>query len=391
MDLIKKLTGKNPSEYESVAKTLVENSDVELYKKLVEQDDFLFDFIKKNVAKRIQQACTKDNYLNILNFFKVYSLSYIDMFSEVLYFFGGNSVLPKLKMLLTKGTEEERANAIKCLSLYEYDNICDVISYIRELLKSENEDISINSAEFLGKFNDKESKELAIAKLKDNDEFEQYEAIKFLAAYGAKDSIKEIVNVMKKSGLSENIACEIPYIISLNELMESDYESCMLVLCNIISALPEIITPSAFCDYGFADLTECLINKLPDSIAALVLRMEKSKIEELLSNEEYLYDSDKNTKDEIKLIWDRLKNINTNMLTSLLYDELYDESDFVLYALDYADEVEELETLTKSQNPTVVLKSLLKLKEKGALKDTHKTYALNNFLNNDIRNVIEAL
>ena len=68
MDLIKKLTGKNPSEYEIVAKSLVDNSDVELFAKLVKQDDFLFDFIKDNVAKRIQSVCNKDNYLNLLNF-----------------------------------------------------------------------------------------------------------------------------------------------------------------------------------------------------------------------------------------------------------------------------------------------------------------------------------
>ena len=69
MDLIKKLTGKNPSEYEVVAKSLVENSDVELFAKLVNQDDFLFDFVKNNVAQRIQNACTKENFMNIKNFF----------------------------------------------------------------------------------------------------------------------------------------------------------------------------------------------------------------------------------------------------------------------------------------------------------------------------------
>ena len=46
MDLIKKLTGKNPSEYELIAKSLVDNADIELFEKLVKQDDFLFDFIK---------------------------------------------------------------------------------------------------------------------------------------------------------------------------------------------------------------------------------------------------------------------------------------------------------------------------------------------------------
>ena len=47
MDLIKKLTGKNPAEYEAVAKSLVDNSDVALFAKLVKQDDFLFDFVRR--------------------------------------------------------------------------------------------------------------------------------------------------------------------------------------------------------------------------------------------------------------------------------------------------------------------------------------------------------
>ena len=54
MDLIKKLTGKNPAEYEVVAKSLVDNSDVSLFAKLVKQDDFLFDFVKNiNRVKKV--------------------------------------------------------------------------------------------------------------------------------------------------------------------------------------------------------------------------------------------------------------------------------------------------------------------------------------------------
>ena len=85
MDLIKKLTGKNPADYEAVAQALVDNSDKELFCKLVKQDDFLFDFIKTNVAKRIQNACNKDNYMNLLNFFRYYSPSYDSMIALVLY------------------------------------------------------------------------------------------------------------------------------------------------------------------------------------------------------------------------------------------------------------------------------------------------------------------
>ena len=109
MDLIKQLTGKNPSEYEPIAKSLVDNSDTELFKKLVQQDDFLFDFIKNNVAKRIQHACNKDNYSNLLNFLNIYSPSYETVLTEVLHNFGGDSLYPKMKELFLNGSGSQRA------------------------------------------------------------------------------------------------------------------------------------------------------------------------------------------------------------------------------------------------------------------------------------------
>ncbi len=105
MDLIKKLTGKNPSEYELVAKNLVNNSDVELFANLVKQDDFLFDFIKNNVAKRIQSACNKDNYRNLLSFLDSYSSSYDTMIATVLNSFGGDSLYSEMKELFLNGTD----------------------------------------------------------------------------------------------------------------------------------------------------------------------------------------------------------------------------------------------------------------------------------------------
>lgn len=391
MDLIKKLTGKNPSEYESVAQSIIDNADEDLYKKLIDQDDFLFDFIKRNVAQRLQHACNKNNYLNLLKFFKYYSPSYIDMIAEVLKYFGRDSIVSKIKPYIYNGNSSEKACAIKCLAKFDYDSVSDLIPDIRELAESQDEAISGNSAEFLGIFNDEESKNRALLKLKAEDDFEKFDGVKFLISYGAKDTVKQIIEAMKESGFSENIACEIPYLIPITDLINSDYENGSLVLCNIINAIPDIIPPSSICDFDLYSSTELLVSKLPDSIAALVLRMEKDKINELLSNEEYLFDSDKNTKDEINELGKMLNKLNSNMLTSLLYDELYDESNFVLFAIDYAEEIAELETLTQCKNPTVVLKALTKLKEKGVLSDTHKTYALNNFDNNDILNVIEAL
>ena len=126
MDLIKKLTGKNPSEYEAVAKSLVDNSDTDLFAKLVKQDDFLFDFIKDNVAKRIQNACNKTNYLNLLSFFKYYSPSYDTMIARVLHSFSGDELLPEIKEIFINGTDEEKAYAVKYFSFVNSEKITEI-------------------------------------------------------------------------------------------------------------------------------------------------------------------------------------------------------------------------------------------------------------------------
>ena len=57
MDLIKQLTGKNKDEYERAAAHIVDNADINAFEDLVSKDDFLFDFVKQNVSKRLQNAC----------------------------------------------------------------------------------------------------------------------------------------------------------------------------------------------------------------------------------------------------------------------------------------------------------------------------------------------
>ena len=119
--------------------------------------------------------------------------------------------------------------------------------------------------------------------------------------------------------------------------------------------------------------------------------MAKEKFESLEENEEYLFDCDKNTKDEISNINKFFKEVNVNKLNSLLYDELYDESDFVFFAVDYINDIEELETLLDSSNQTLLLKVLSTLKEKQALTQAHKEQVLNHITCEDIKRIVEVL
>ena len=391
MDLFKSLTGKNPAEFEQAAKILVDTPDIELFKKLVKQDEFLFDFIKNNVAKRIKNACNNNNYKNLLKFFDYYSPSYDNTFAEVLYEYGKEDLLPEMQKLFMEKNDSNKAYALKYLSLIPNGKIDDIMSEIREAAKSENENVSNNAIEVLSHNNDTTSKDNAVKQLDSEDEFEQYNAVKFLVTYGAKDTLPKIFSVMKKSSFSENIAAEIPFLVNLETLLEGNMEDALLVLCNIVNAIPEIISPAAAIDYNLLEIFENLYYDNLTSSSALLLRMAKEKFESLEENEEYLFDCDKNTKDEISNINKFFKGVSVNKLNSLLYDELYDESDFVFFAVDYINDIEELETLLDSSNQTLLLKVLTTLKEKQALKEEHKKQALSHIINEDIKQIIEVL
>lgn len=389
MDLIKKLTGKNPDEYEAVAKSLVDNSDVNLFAKLVKQDDFLFDFVKNNVANRIKKAINKDNYLNLLNFLDNYSPSYDSVIAECLYNFGGIEILPAMKEIFVNGNVEKKAYALKYFSFVPREYVEELLPLIRQTAVSEFEPLSINSIEVLSKMNDEIFKTEALQKLNSEDEFEQYNGVKYLVAFKALDALPQILQVMKKSSLSENIASEIPYLVPVEDLIKTD--DGVLVLCNIVSAIPEIIPPSAVIDYNLFSIFEDLYLNNLSSSSAVLLRLAQEKFAELTSNDEYLYDCDKNTKDEVFAINQLLVGIDSYKLKNLLYDELYDESEFVFFAVDFVDEAEELEALLDTKNPTLILKVLLKLKDKQMLTQSHKDIASKNIGENELKQYIEAL
>ncbi|DAA88919.1 TPA: hypothetical protein CPT87_08535 [Candidatus Gastranaerophilales bacterium HUM_5] len=389
MDLIKKLTGKNPDEYEGVAKSLVDNSDVNLFAKLVKQDDFLFDFVKNNVANRIKKAVNQDNYLNLLNFLDNYSPSYDSVIAECLYNFGGIEILPAMKEIFVNGNVEKKAYALKYFSFVPREYVEELLPLIRQTAVSEFEPLSINSIEVLSKMNDEIFKTEALQKLNSEDEFEQYNGVKYLVAFKALDVLPQILQVMKKSSLSENIASEIPYLVPVEDLIKTD--DGVLVLCNIVSAIPEIIPPSAVIDYNLFSIFEDLYLNNLSSSSAVLLRLAQVKFAELTSNDEYLYDCDKNTKDEVFAINQLLVGIDSYKLKNLLYDELYDESEFVFFAVDFVDEAEELEALLDTKNPTLILKVLLKLKDKQMLTQSHKDIASKNIGENELKQYIEAL
>lgn len=383
---LKKLTGKFG--YEAVAKHLINDCDTELFKELVDNDSFLFDFVKDNVAQRIAKEINDSNYKNLIEFLKYYSPYYEDVIISSLVKYADEDLTDLMLEKFENGTLDEKIYAAKY-----FGKIQDPLAY--EYLKansySENDYLAHNCASALGEWQDNETYNIAITKLNNGDDFEKLSAVKFLVAYGDKKAIPAIFETMKNSTMPENIAGEIPYLENLFDLLDKYYENTLLAINYIINGLGEILPLSCVFDFELFEVFEKLINNHDDSKTAIVILNAQEKFDILTENDEYLFDEDKNTKNEINDIKKLLKNANKKDLESHVNAELNENSPLVFTALDFATDVIAIRELLKSNNQTLILKTAETLKSLGNFNDTARTIALLKVTDINIKAIIRAL
>lgn len=385
---LKKLTGKNKNDYEAVAKHLVDVCDVELFKELVDNDDFLFDFVKNNVAQRIENAVNQNNYQNLVEFLKYYSQSYEDAIVGSLVKYADEDLTDLMLDKFESGCDNEKTYAAKYFA-----KVQDPLAYefLRLNSYSDNEFLAQNCAMTLGAWHDEKSFDEAIEKLQNTDDFEKLSAVKFLTAYGDKKAVPKLFEAMKTSTMAENISGEIPYLVPLYELIKTDYENALLAIIYITNALGEILPLSVVFDFEFFEVFEELINNHDDSKVAITLLNARDKFDTLTENDEYLYDEDKNTKNEIFDIKKLLNSAKKKDLEKYINDELREDSPFVFTALDFATDELAIRELLKSNNQTLILKTAEVLKSLGNFDETARTVALLKVTDINIKAIIRAL
>ncbi len=387
-DLIKQLTGKNKQEYEAAAAHLVNEADEEMFKALVEKDDFLFDFVKQNVADRIANVLNENNYKNLLSFLKYYSPSYEEVIISTLVKFADEDLTDKMLDIFESGTNSEKTY---CAKFFTYIQDPLSIDLLRENAKTDDDFLNANCAAALGAMKEEESYNNAIFNLKSEDEFEQIKAVKFLTAYGNQDALYPIIEAMKTSTMSENIAAEIPYLTDIFTIIENDLENGLLILNNIINGFGEIIPLSSVFDYEMYEVFERLMVHADDSKTAIVLLNANEKFDTLTENDEYLYDEDKDTKKEIIDIDKLLSHINKKELLGFVNQELNENSPFVFTALDFAQDMYAVRELLKCNNQTIIVKTAEILKAHNQLDDTSRQVALLKITDENIKSIIRAL
>lgn len=383
---LKQLTGKN--NYEGVVSHLINDCDINLFKELIEKDEFLFDFVKRNVSERISKVINENNYKNLLEFMKFYSPYYEDVIVENLVRYANEDLTDTILEKFENGNDAEKTYAAKYFS-YIKDPVC--YDCLRKNAYSSDEYLAQNCASTLASWQDTESYNEALRKLESSDDFEKLAAVKFLSAYGNKDAIEPILNAMKNSTMAENIAAEIPYIMNLFELLDKYYEDGLLVINYIVNGLGEILPLYVIFDFELFDVFERLVNNQNDSKCAIVLLNAIDKFETLTENDEYLFDENKDTKNEINDIKKILKSADKKELEKFINSELNENSPFVYTALDFAKDELVIRELLKSNNQTVILKTAEVLKKLGNFDETARTVALLKVTDLNIKSIIRAL
>jgi len=133
------------------------------------------------------------------------------------------------------------------------------------------------------------------------------------------------------------------------------------------------------------------MTRVHDSRVAIVLLNAREKFDTLTENDEYLFDEDKNTKNEVFDIKKLVINTDKKELLSKVNQELKENSLFVYTALDFASDLNAIRELLKCNNQTIILKTAEVLKSLGNLDDTAKTVALLKVTDENIKSIIRAL
>lgn len=387
-DNLKRLTGKNPKDYEPVVYNLVNTPDVALFAELVSKEDFLFDFVKQNVAQRLAKVCNQSNYMNLLQFLKYYSPSYEEVIVSTLSKYADENLTDIMLELFENGTDYEKAYCAKFFS-YVQDSLA--VPCLKENAYSENSFLSSNCASTLALLGEETSYQEALKKLESNDEFVKLDGVKFLVSYGRVDCVEKIIETMKESSLAENMAGDLLYLTDLFSLYNSNKTNALFVANTIVNALGEILGLAQIFDFRLYEFFEMIINEPENSQISALLVNAIDKFDTLTENDEYLFDESKETKQEVLDIKMLLKSVDLAKMYEYIDSELKDDSLFVFTALEFTENEQAVRGLLFSKNTPVVLKALEVLKQIDSITQEDKTIAYESVSDENLRCIISAI
>ena len=177
----------------------------------------------------------------------------------------------------------------------------------------------------------------------------------------------------------------------------------MTVIDNILVGFGEILPLSQVFDFELYDvfgmLSELCNGDLKSRVATVLLRA-KSKFATICGSDEYTFDEDKNTKDELITVEGLLNCFGDGFwshLKSLVSEELNKDKTRAMSALGVIKDFEIksavpqiLDMIYENDDETLICKGLSTLKQFDALSYTDKDEILSNLKNETIKAIVKS-
>ena len=305
--LVNDLTQKDEAKALKAAQDMINGEKQEAFDLLCKKSEYLFDFVKNNIRKRLKKAINKDNYKKIQTFFNNYNEEYADLFIDSIAQFANEELSDDMYEILENGTIDQKKYAAKYF-YYIPDTIAQ--EKLEDYAFSDELQLAVNSAQALGAMNDRTAYEKAVTKLKSDDDFEVMKSVRFLTSFGDKKAVGEILKTLETTAMAENISAELPYLMPILDMFETQEKSLVLSCFDfILAGLGEILPLSQVFDFEVFEVLQYLIKRAQnesDSQVSAVLLRALEKFSTLVGNDEYMFDEAKDLKDEIKAINDLL-------------------------------------------------------------------------------------
>ena len=398
--LVNELTAKNENQAQKAAGLIVDEANTDAFSILVGKSEYLFDFVKANVNRRLKNAVNRGNYRGLIHFMSSYCSDFEDFVAGSLAKFADEDLTDEILELLESGSYAQKTYAAKYFSLIP-DTVASEM--LMDYAFDENESLAFNAAEALGAMDCGLAYNMALEMLKSDDDFVVLKAVKFLVAFGDKKAVPFILTAMKNSSMAENIAGEIPYLDSISALLRQKETRADVLFCmsKILTGLGEILPLNQIFSFEMYEVLENLVraNKSEkNGLISVVLLKALLKFETICENDEYTYDEDKNTKAELRQILSLLQDESEEFWDEqkeLILEELSEEKERAISAAHLISELKidyaagDLKKLSESDDEILICESVLALKSINALDCVDKAEILSKIKDENKRAIVE--
>ena len=308
MQFIKNITSKDINLSKKTISDLINSSNTDNFKLLVQRADFIFPFLKERISKDFVKLVNKNNIKTLFEFTKVYSPDFEEMIVNSFLKFADENLTDEILELFETGTDEQKAY---CASYFSHIKDTLAINLLYENLNSDFEPLKTNCILTLKAFGETKPIENAKENIKNsNDELEKLNDYLVLSIY---NEIEFIVKNGLDSPLNNNIISILLDYNDFDSLKNSlEEEEIKRIADTIIEGYPENISLDTVLYYQFMDLIKYIKN-FNDNYSKNILLLSKIKFEEFNSKDVYSFDFDKSVKQEIKDIGEFLNGLSVSI------------------------------------------------------------------------------